>query len=185
MSYIPAKKNTAYVFYTALRNRTSGQLQVNPTLAEGDVQVSIDGGAFTNLDTLPVVTPAGGVAVKASLAAVEMNGDNIQVLFSDAAGAEWDDLLVSLQTAAKQFEDIPISVGAVEVVYPVTSSVDGAPIADVLVWVTSDAAGAHVLDTGRTDQYGNITFHLDPGTVYFWRKKVGWNFTDPDVEIVT
>lgn len=76
--------------------------------------------------------------------------------------------------------------GEIEFPYTLTSSVDGAPIADALVWVTSDAVGENVIGSGRTDQNGLVTFHLDAGTVYVWHKKSGWDFPDdPDVEEVT
>jgi len=29
-----------------------------------------------------------------------------------------------------------------------------------------------------------VTFYLDAGQIYVWRTKSGWNFTNPDVEIV-
>ena len=49
--------------------------------------------------------------VKVSLSADEMNGDNITVIFSDAAGAEWYDLTVNIQTitAGRQFEDLALA----------------------------------------------------------------------------
>jgi hypothetical protein len=35
-----------------------------------------------------------------------MNGDNITVIFSDAAGSEWCDLQMNLQTTANQIDDL-------------------------------------------------------------------------------
>lgn len=81
-------------------------MQANPTLAAGDVTISKDGGAFANLTTLPVVTPAAGRAVKVTVSATEMTADNVVVIFSDASGAEWDDLLISIATAATQIDDL-------------------------------------------------------------------------------
>lgn len=106
-SYITPKKNTALIFYVGLVSQASSHvLQSNPTLAAGDVKVSIDGGALANLATLPAVTPASSKAVKVSLSNSEMNGDNIVVIFSDAAGAEWDDQLINIQTSARQIDDL-------------------------------------------------------------------------------
>lgn len=103
----PPKKNSAYVFWTGLVSQVDTKLlQSSPTLAAGDVKVSINGGAFANLGTLPVVTPASTKAVKCSLAAAEMNGDNIIVLFSDAAGAEWCDQFVNLQTGNNTIDSL-------------------------------------------------------------------------------
>lgn len=107
-SYVPPKKGSAFVFYVALVARATRPLfQANPTLAAGDVKVSIDGGALNNLATLPDVDPNSGVPVKVSLDSDEMNGDNIQVVFIDATGAEWDDLFISIQTTAQQIDDLP------------------------------------------------------------------------------
>ena len=75
--------------------------------------------------------------------------------------------------------------GAIPFTYTLTSSVDSSPITDVDVWVTSDSSGNNVLASGRTDQYGKVTFYLDAGTVYVWRQKSGWNFDNPDTEVVS
>ena len=106
-TFVPPKRAVALTFYVGLVGRaTRPQLQANPTLAAGDVQVSKDGGAFANLTTLPVVTPASGRAVKVDLSATEMTADQVVVQFVDAAGAEWDDLFVNIQTAARQIDDL-------------------------------------------------------------------------------
>ena len=106
-SYIPPKKNTAFVFYLSLVSQADTKLfQSNPTLAAGDVKVSIDGGALANLATLPTVTPASSKMLKVSLSAAEMNGDNITVIFADAAGVEWADVTVSIPTSAKQIDSL-------------------------------------------------------------------------------
>ena len=106
-SYVTPKKNTAFVFFVALTSQANPLvLQANPTLAAGDVKVSIDGGAFANLTTLPTVTPAAGTSIQVSLSAGEMNGDNILIAFIDAAGAEWCDLAVGIQTTNQQINDL-------------------------------------------------------------------------------
>lgn len=107
-SYEPPKRATEYITYVALIDSASGQVfKANPTLAAGDVKVSIDGGAEANLTTLPVVTPAGSKRVKITVSATEMTGDNIGILFSDVAGAEWNDLYLHLQTSVRQIDDVP------------------------------------------------------------------------------
>jgi hypothetical protein len=109
----PPKKNAAYTFYVSLVSQANTKvMQSNPTLAAGDVKVSTDGGALANLATLPVVTPASSKAVKVDLSASEMNGDNVVIIFSDAAGAEWCDLAIDLQTVTRQIDDLA---------YPATS----------------------------------------------------------------
>ena len=80
------------------KRRLQNKVLHQALLAAGDFQISIDGGAFANLATLPTVTPAGGRAVKISLSAAEMTGDNIVVQAVDAAGAEWCDLFIDIET---------------------------------------------------------------------------------------
>lgn len=106
-TYHPPKVNTAYQVPVNLISQANTKVfQSNPTIAAGDFKVSIDGGAFANLATLPAVTPAGSKAVLIDLSAAEMNGANIMVLCSDAAGAEWCDLGFVLQTTARQIDDL-------------------------------------------------------------------------------
>ena len=112
-TYVTPKKNAAYKFYVALVDQSNTKLlKANPTIAAGDFKVSTDGGAFANLTTLPSANPAAGRAVMIDLSAAEMNGDNIVVQCVDAAGAEWCDLLLNIQTTARQIDDLA---------YPATS----------------------------------------------------------------
>lgn len=67
--------------------------------------------------------------------------------------------------------------GAIIFTYTLTNSAGGAAISGADVWATSDLAGT-------TDGAGQVVFYLDAGTVYIWRQKPGWNFTNPDTETV-
>jgi hypothetical protein len=106
-TYVPAKRATEYIFYIGLVSQADTKLlQVNPTLAADDFKVSKDGGALNELSTTPTVTPAGGRMVKITLSAAEMTADNVTVVCSDNAGAEWCDLLINIQTSAAQVDDL-------------------------------------------------------------------------------
>jgi len=140
-TYFPPKKNTAFVLYISVVSQANTKImQSSPTIAAGDFKVSIDGGALNNLATLPVVTPAASKMIKVDLSASEMNGDNITVVCSDAAGAEWCDLVINLQTTARQIDDLA---------YPTTSgrSIDVATTGEVGLDFDNikDATGAHTL----------------------------------------
>jgi hypothetical protein len=101
MNNYSATSGTSYIFYVGLVSQADTKLlKANPTIAAGDFKVSIDGGAFANLTTLPTVTPAAGTAVKITLSAAEMTGTNIFVTAIDAAGAEWCDDCYNIQTTA-------------------------------------------------------------------------------------
>lgn len=52
--YAVPKSGVAYIFYACLVSQADTKLfKSAPTLAAGDFKVSIDGGAFANLATLP------------------------------------------------------------------------------------------------------------------------------------
>lgn len=106
-SYVTPKKNTAFVTYVSLEDQANpGLFKASPTLAAGDVLVATDDGAPGNAATLPTVDADFTKRVKVSLSAGEMNGDNVTVIFSDAAGAEWYDLTLNIQTSAQQVDDL-------------------------------------------------------------------------------
>jgi len=68
--------------------------------------------------------------------------------------------------------------------YDVTDG-DSDPIADVTVWITTDSDGDNVLDQQVTNESGRVTFYLNAGTYYVWRRKAGVSFSNPDTEVVT
>lgn len=100
--YNPPVKNEDFVVYICLADMANpGSFKSNPTIAAGDFKISKDGGAFTNLATLPTVTPASGVSVKIELSATEMNADNIIVVAQDqTTPKEWADYYLSIPTTA-------------------------------------------------------------------------------------
>jgi hypothetical protein len=86
--------------------------------------------------------------------------------------------------------DVPVSVagsgsGGILWSYSVTNSVDDTPIADVDIRVSTDSAGLNIIASGRTNVSGVVTFYLTAGTYYIFRQKAGWNFTNPDTEVVS
>ena len=122
-SFVPPKRATEFIFYMGLVSQADTKLfQTNPTLAAGDVKVSIDGGANNNLTTLPVVTPASSKNIKVTLSAAEMTGDNIQLIFSDAAGAEWCDVEVNIQTSDNLINDLALATAFTTIVPDSTAS---------------------------------------------------------------
>jgi hypothetical protein len=109
------KRNTEYIFYVALTDTANRpDFKANPTIAAGDFQVSTGGGGFGNLGTLPTVTPAGGVAVKITLSNVEMDADQVVLQCIDQAGAEWDDLLVSITPTGNDVDDVKTDTANIE-----------------------------------------------------------------------
>ena len=103
--YNPPNKGEAFTFFLALRDMTTpGSFKANPTLASGDVKVSKDGGAFTNIDAggtnVPSVLPASGVMVQVALTATEMTADNVVISFIDQTSPkEWADEAICIVTS--------------------------------------------------------------------------------------
>lgn len=145
------KRGSQYIFYVGLVSRATGMLQNTPTIAAGDFKVSIDGGAFANLATLPTVTPAAGEAVKITLSTSEMTGDNIFVKWQDAAGAEWVDGSVCIQTGT-------YSVG------------DLATPTDVKSKVVEALATDTYAEPGQGNPASNISLAAKIGYTYKWRR---------------
>jgi hypothetical protein len=93
------KYAAAGIAYTALYSAFSRNARVNPTLATGDVQRSIDGGAWTNLTTLPDLTPAASDLVRIQLSAAELTGKITTIRFKDQTSPpEWDEQRIQVAT---------------------------------------------------------------------------------------
>lgn len=80
----------------------SGATVSRPTLAAGDVKISIDGGNFANVGTLPSAVGDSLREYEQALAQAETNGDRIVIDYEDAAGGEWEPFTVVLHTATNR-----------------------------------------------------------------------------------
>lgn len=161
-TYAPPKVNTAYKFYVGLIDQSNTKLlKANPTIASGDFKVSTDGSAFANLATLPSANPASGRAVMIDCSAGEMNGANIVIQCVDAAGAEWCDLMINLQTTARQVDDLA---------YPATSGrsmgvdASGRVLSDVDTIKTNPVVNGGTF-TFPTNATGASTTNITAGTI--------------------
>lgn len=182
---VPPKRATAFSFEIALVSQSDTDIfQTSVTLAAGDVKISKDGASFANIASLPTEIDSSGVLTVA-LSSTEMTADRIALKFTDAAGDEWQDALTIIHTASTHIDDLStLGAGAVTFTYTLTSTVDSSPIADADVWATTDEAGNNVVASGTTNASGEVVFYLDAATYYIWRQKVGWDFTNPDTEVV-
>jgi hypothetical protein len=100
--YNPPVKNEDFIVYIALNDASDPKsFKSSPTLAAGDFKVSKDGGALTNLATIPAVEPSSSVLVKITLSATEMNADSVVVVGIDqTATKEWADFILSIPTTS-------------------------------------------------------------------------------------
>lgn len=98
--YNPPNRGEDLVIYVALQSASNPtNFQSSATIAAGDFKVSKDGGALTNLTTLPSVEPAASVMVKITLSATEMTADNVTIVGIDqTATKEWADICINIPT---------------------------------------------------------------------------------------
>ena len=167
-TFVPPKTATEFIFYVTLRSQADTKLLItNPTIAAGDFTVSTDGGAFSNLDTIPAVTPASGAAVKVTLSVAEMTGANVLVLWEDAAGAEWVSGYAIIQTSAAQIDDLVTNVWAAttrtltQSAPSVNAAVSGGSIVDIRgdEWAIS-LTGLGDVSANKTETYFTIKDNL-------------------------
>ena len=131
----------------------AGARIANPTIAAGDFKVDLDGAGQGNVATLPTSDAAGLVTWTPSQA--ETNADVVTFLGLDAAGAEWEPLTISFDTAAET---------------AIITNVDAA-ISDIpdAVW---DAVLADHLDVGSTGEALNAI-----GVVAFPAGAISYTYT--------
>ena len=155
--------------------------------------------AITSLSGVSTFDPATQSVVAANMRgtddaalAVVCTETRLAQLEATALPADIADILVDTGTtldgkinAIKAKTDTLGGAGAITWPYTVTDSVTGGPIDGVEVWVTTDSAGTNVIANGTTDENGIVTFYLDAGTVFAWRKRAGYNFENPDQEVVS
>lgn len=151
--------------YTILLTKNSRDAQANPTLASGDVQVSKDGGAFSNLDSLPTVSPASGVQVKVTLSDVECSAKSIMVRFKDAAGDEWEEqtLLLSAMDSREGLVGlkVPAAFGERAGITSANITRSGYPSMGVLY---TDSSSPLATDFDTRQLLGSLIHNEDEGT---------------------
>jgi hypothetical protein len=169
----PPIRGTAYTTYVSLVSQADTKLfKTSATLATGDCKVSKDGGSFNNIGTLPVEISTTGV-LSLALTGTEMTADTVVVLFRDASGAEWCDLMLTIHTVAANFDALntdidailadtgtdgvvvaSIANGAITAAAIATNAIDADAIADGAITSGVFASGAITADAIAADAIG-------------------------------
>lgn len=118
-------------------------------------------------------------------------GDSIEITFADISvtyGGNDQEIAdatgITFYTCIRR-DPVSLGSGAITFTYTTYEANGTTPLADVTVWVTTDSGGSNVVASGTSDANGEVVFYLDAGTYYFWNQKSGWNFSNPDTEIVS
>jgi len=139
-----------------------------------DTAMELDGAVYRFTENALEEAPSSGSAptVEQIRAEIDSNSTQLAAILEDTG------------TTIPALINSDSGAGTIQHTYTVTDSSDGMPIDGVEVWVSTDAAGVNVIASGHTNSSGIVIFMLDAGTYYFWRKLSGYNFTNPDTEIV-
>jgi hypothetical protein len=148
--------------------------------------------------TLTAMKGATYVEATDSLEAIRNRGDISWITggggsAADIADAVWDELQSGHVGAGSfgKYLDTEVSgvggIGSGALSCTWTQKDDGdQPMDNVQVWITTDEAGNNVIaGTRLTNAQGEATFMLDAQTVYIWRERAGYNFTNPQTWIVS
>ena len=125
----------------------------------------------------------GGVFIAGTNAATVVTTSLTTTFTGNLTGTLGDTRIAKLDATVSSRSTL--GSGAITWIYNLTDSVTHLPIADASIWISTDLAGTNIIASGITDAFGNVTFYLDAGTVYVWAQKSGWNFTNPDTEVVS
>lgn len=181
------KLNTTLVLDGAVYDFTAAALEAGPGGGSAPTAVQIRQEIDSNSTQLAAI-----VADTNELQQDWSNGGRLDLIL-DAAGSAGDPWIASLPGAylpgsagyiigteiLGAVEDITGS-GAYETTITIRDN-SGNIIPDCEVWITSDAAGnTRVAGPLYTDDEGEVEFYLNDGaTYYLWRKKAGYNFSNP------
>lgn len=179
---------TIYSYFTASNREDQFKADVSSLASSSDLAV-VD----SNVDGIKSVTDQISFSVAGQVDANALSGGGpSQSEVRDAIGlssANLDSQIAALPsntyshftagTNENEFKDGDVQ-GAGSVSHTVTINLDGSPAPGVKVWVSTDVTGSNVVaGTLFTNNVGQATFLLNPGTYYLWASKAGINFTNP------
>jgi hypothetical protein len=100
----PLIAGSQYIFSAFLFSKTNSQdIKTTPTITSGDVKISKDGGAYSNISSLPVeVSTSGELTVTLSPSETSGVVRYINVKFSDVVGDEWCDAIYTLEPSVEE-----------------------------------------------------------------------------------
>ena len=143
--------------------------------ADGGIELIGDGYYRLDLPDAAVATSVNGVMIGGTVTGMIVIGCYVHLVDYD-----------TLEDLSDQIAAIVAGGGSETWPFTLTEAGSGEPVADASVWITADEEGeGEVIASGSTDNFGVVTFFLDPGTYYFWAEKSGWNFTNPYTQEVS
>lgn len=174
-----------------LRQSTAISVKAGPMLDNYDaspetalipaVYLSKNGGALTPSDATATHDALGYYSVSLDADDTDTCGRMRMVLSASGALSCWEDYMVVPQDVYDALIGEELIDGKVNATYTVT--LGGVGVQGALVEVFTDSARTNRETFGFTNEVGQKTFRLLPGTYYMRTTKAPWTFPD-DVEIV-
>jgi hypothetical protein len=165
------------------------------TITQSNVLISKNGAALAqkNDSSNSAHDDKGYYNVKLNAIDTNTLGSLIVVIHMPGALPVWEYFMVVTQNyfdakyGSTLMNVTTAGTGTVEFIYTMYEDEDAetGPISNCYVWVSTDIAGTNIVASGYTDDFGKVTFWLNAGTYYFWRSRGGYNFTNPDTEVVS
>lgn len=142
----------------------------NDVFETGELQLSVKvNGALSFWQTY-FVLPAEVYDLLAS------EGGNIGAMLSD---------VITIQNGVHTIVGLRIGAGSIAKTFEIKDSI-GTPISQAKVWASTDIQGNNVVaGTLFTDDFGKVTFWLDPGVYWVWRDHPKYQFNNPQQIVVT
>lgn len=162
----------------------SNEIAASATLAltESDIAAIVSGvvtGGVASASAVEVI--AGEVGqLSVDVAAVQNSIDELGFTLS----AEDIEEIVAGIVAAPEISRLAEGTGSVQYTYAVLGPGD-VPIPNARVSVYSNSGLTMLVARGTTNDFGIKVFYLDPGTYYFVVRATGWDFENPDMEVVS
>ncbi len=173
---MPKQGDSFYVF-AELISATDGSAVTTGTTA---VYLTKDDGIQAHLSDADHV---GNGLWRCLPGASHTNATSVSFLFVNSAAIPVN-VMFYLDTLV--VSDLSVWAGSTSETYTVTDGAD--PLAGVEVQMSTDSAGSNIVARGLTDASGKVSLRHDLSsgtTVYLWRYKAGYTFTNPDTETTT
>lgn len=210
LNTITKKGSTSYILEVSIRSSTSGQLLSGVAYADIAIYsqrqgasspasiVVVEGvvGTWSSAGWIETTIP-GVYQFGVPNVALETGADFVTFIFT-ASGALDKEVRIYLTGSDLQnannlglaYLDEAVSgidlLGDGAIAHIVTvEKVDHTPIEGALVWMTTDEDGNNRVVQSTTDSFGQVTFYLNSGTYFTWKKKDGYAFTNPEEAVVS
>lgn len=199
------KGTTSYLLEVSIRSATTGQLLTGLVAADMTIKYQRQGAvAYVNVtpQTGTLGTWASGSWVESAPgiyqfgvpdAALVAGVDSVIITFKSTNSLDASALIYLTSPDFQDADDMGLTTldvaistrttlgaGAVSKTLTIKSSTTDAPLDGVDVWVSTDSGGNNLVARSTTNAFGQVTFMLNNGSYYVWKRLSGYTFGNPE-----